>query len=434
MAKSLQKLRVSENKRYLVHEDGTPFFWLGDTAWELFHKLNREEAVMYVKNRAERKFSVVQAVALAEFEGVTTDNAYGRRPFKTNTLGDVDPTLPDTDGEYDYWRHVDFIVLAAAELGIYIALLPTWGDKFHKGRGKGPEIFNEGNAKAYGRWLGNRYKNHVNIIWVLGGDRSLVKKTHFDIVNAMATGIKEGDEGRHLMTFHPLGSYSSSYHLHEEAWLDFNMIQSGHGSGQIENYRKVNEDYEKYPVKPTIDAEPCYEDHPRGFKSENGFFDEADVRIAAYYALFSGAFGHTYGHHSVWSMTTDPKDYFIMNWKDAILRPGASQMQHARALIESKSFFDRVPDQSLIADNYKGSNYMVAARNDRCAMIYSPNGLKFKLVMGKFKRVQVESSWFDPRTGKMISIGELDNNEERSFIPPSSGRGNDWILVLDGND
>jgi hypothetical protein len=437
MHSSISYLKVSENKRFLMHEDGSPFFWLGDTAWELFHKLNREDAELYLTNRAERKFTVIQAVALAELEGVTTDNAHGRRPLKANTSGQYDPSLPDVSedaDDYDYWKHVDYIVDKAASLGLYIAFLPTWGDKYNKHWGKGPEIFNPENAKAYGKWLGERYKDKANLIWVLGGDRPLGMRKHFEIVHAMAEGLKVGDEGRHLITFHPVGGQSSSYHVHEEDWLDFNMIQSGHGYYERNNYNHVAADYGRLPTKPVLDAEPCYEDHPRGFKATNGYFDETDVRVAAYYAVFAGAFGHTYGHHSIWSMTTEPADYFIMHWKDAIMRPGASQMQYLKSLIESRPFFDRVPDQSLLAENYEEANHMQATRGKDYAFIYTPNGLKMDVNLGKISGATVDASWFNPRTGETASIGQFENSGVRTFTPPISGRGNDWVLVLDDDD
>ncbi|MGL6268217.1 MAG: DUF4038 domain-containing protein, partial [Chitinophagaceae bacterium] len=153
------RLRVSENQRYLVHENGKPFYWLGETAWELFHRLNREEAEIFLKNRAEKGFTVIQAVALAELQGISEPNAYGALPIK-----DLDPTKPNDA----YFNHVDWIVDKAAELGLYIALLPTWGDKLFKDKwGDGPEIFTVENAKVYGRWIGNRYKDRKNIIWVM---------------------------------------------------------------------------------------------------------------------------------------------------------------------------------------------------------------------------------------------------------------------------
>lgn len=117
------RLKVSDNKRFLVHENGKPFYWLGDTAWELFHRLNREEAEKYLKNRAEKGFTVIQAVALAELQGLKDPNPYWELP-----LENFDPTKPRDA----YFQHVDWIIDKAAELGLYIALLPTGAIKYSK--------------------------------------------------------------------------------------------------------------------------------------------------------------------------------------------------------------------------------------------------------------------------------------------------------------
>ncbi|RAP75077.1 glycoside hydrolase family 140 protein [Paenibacillus montanisoli] len=430
MPSTLQQLKVSDNKRFLVHADGTPFFWLGDTAWEIFHRLSREDADEYLRGRAEQKFNVIQAVALAEFEGLTVDNYYGRRPLKQDAQGQYDPTLPDLDGDDNYWSHVDYIIDRAAHYGIYVALLPTWGDKYNQMWGKGPEIFNADNARVFGQWLGERYKDRPNIIWVLGGDRPLQTLRHFEVIYSLAAGLREGDGGRSLITYHPNGDSSSSRHVHDAPWLDFNMIQSGHHEQIRVNYKHVSADYERLPVKPTFDAEPCYEDHPINFRAANGYFDQADVRTAAYYAVFSGSFGHTYGHHCIWSMTTKLESYFIMHWRQALVRPGARQMQHVRSLIESVPFLERVPDQSLIDENYEGANYMAATRGENYGFIYTPNGLPFRARLGILQGRRVAASWYDPRTGEYAAIGEYDNSGEAAFTPPSSGRGNDWVLAL----
>src|SRR5687767_3334408 len=144
------RLKVSDNKRFLVKDDGTPFFYLGDPAWELFHRLNREEAERYLKNRADKQFTVIQAVVLAELDGLNDPNPYGHTP-----LADNDPTKPNED----YFKHVDFVVNKAEELGLFVGMLPTWGDKWNKKWGAGPEIFTPENARAYGKFLGNRYKD-----------------------------------------------------------------------------------------------------------------------------------------------------------------------------------------------------------------------------------------------------------------------------------
>ncbi|MEM9660422.1 MAG: DUF4038 domain-containing protein, partial [Planctomycetota bacterium] len=125
-AADVRQLGVSENGRDLVDGDGKPFFYLGDTAWELFHRLNREEADVYLENRAAKGFTVIQAVALAELDGLTAPNAYGRLP-----LIDGDPNRPAVDRENDdYWDHVDYVVAKAESLGLFVGMLPTWGDKW----------------------------------------------------------------------------------------------------------------------------------------------------------------------------------------------------------------------------------------------------------------------------------------------------------------
>ncbi|MCR2804860.1 glycoside hydrolase family 140 protein [Paenibacillus soyae] len=439
MGDNMRKLKVSETGRYLAHEDGSPFFWLGDTAWELFHKLNREDAKHYLSCRAEQGFNVVQAVALAELVGLTTGNAYGRMPLFRDAAGTYDPSQPDVSGEYSYWDHVDYILETAKAMGLYVAMLPTWGDKFNARHGKGPEIFTPSNAYAYGKWLGARYRDAPHLIWVLGGDRGLQTRKHFEVIVGMARGLKEGDGGCHLMTFHPKGSSSSSYHAHGEEWLDFNMIQSGHGELEPANYKMVAADYGLVPAKPVLDGEPCYEDIPRAFNPRNGYFDEADVRRAAYYAVFSGACGHTYGHHSVWAMSDgmydsvelkEPGPFFIMHWKDALRRPGAGQMRHLKELWTRFRMEDGEPDQELLAANFEGSNYRAALRGRSASMIYCPNGLYVDVRMDRVGGGQVRAAWFNPRDGRFSDEGSFPGEGERRFACPSSGRGNDWVLVL----
>jgi hypothetical protein len=163
VARELPRLKVSDNKRFLVTDTGRPFFWLADTAWELFHRLNREDADRYLRNRAALRFTVIQAVALAEFDGLSVPNAYGETPLRHN-----DPAQPNEA----YFAHVDWIVARANALGLYIGFLPTWGDKWNKKWGTRPEIFTSANAEQYGEWLGRRYRD-AGIVWIVGGDRPI---------------------------------------------------------------------------------------------------------------------------------------------------------------------------------------------------------------------------------------------------------------------
>lgn len=430
----LPLLKISDNHRYLVTAEGAPFFWLGDTAWELFHRPNREEAEEYLKNRASKGFTLVQAVALAEFDGLTEPNAYGDLPLRNN-----DPLQPNET----YFKHVDWVVQKANALGLYVGFLPTWGDKWNKKWGVGPEIFTPQNAEQYGEWIGKRYRD-AGIVWILGGDRPVESDGHKEIIRAMARGLKKGDGGRHLMTFHPTGGQGSSVPFHAEEWLDMNMRQNGHQPEFTGRYDKTREDYDRVPIKPVLDGEPIYEGHPVSFNAKAlGHSVAADVRRPFYWDVFGGAFGHTYGHHSVWSFYDSrrkPVNAPILTWREAIDEPGAFQVGIGKRLMMSRPFLTRIPDDSLLVPSEyptlipgAGTRRFCATRDQEgsYAMIYVPVGRSFSVRLDKVQGPKVKAWWFDPRTGKADSIGVFANQGERRFIPPTPGELLDWVLVID---
>ncbi|MBX9583768.1 MAG: glycoside hydrolase family 140 protein [Gemmataceae bacterium] len=428
------RLKVSDNKRYLVTADGKPFFYLGDTAWELFHRLNREQAEQYLKDRAAKGFTVIQAVVLAELDGLKDPNPYGQTPL----VGD-DPAKPNEK----YFEHVDWVVKKAGDLGLTVGMLPTWGDKWHKKWGGGPEIFTPENAAAYGEWLGKRYKD-APVIWILGGDRPVESEGHKEIIRAMAKGLRQGDGGNHLITFHPPGGNGSSAWFHADDWLDFNMRQNGHQAEYTGRYDATPADYAKTPTKPVLDGEPIYEGHPVSFKAkELGHSVAADVRRPLYWDLFSGACGHTYGHHSVWQMydtNRKPINAPLMTWAEALNEPGAGHMQHGRRLVESRPYLSRIPDDSIIVPDTvttlvpgAGTRRFAATRDEAgtFAMVYAPVGRPFAVKMDKITGPKVKAWWFNPRDGKATAIGEFPNAGTRRFTPPDPGELLDWVLVLD---
>lgn len=418
---------VSENKRFILR-DGKPFFWMGDTAWELFHRLNDDQAAYYLKRRFEQGFTVIQAVALAELDGLHSPNAYGDLPLLNDN--------PSTPNEA-YFKHIDNVIDKAAEYNMVIALLPTWGDKIWKaGWGTGPEIFNKTNAKIFGKWIAERYKNRKNIIWVVGGDRNPRNESDIAIYRSLAAGITEGSAIKPLITFHPQpNELGSAEWFHKDEWLSFNMFQNGH-CRYMPVYDKIQAVYNMQPTKPVMDGEVLYEDHPVCFNAnDNGVSNTYDVRVYAYLELFAGAFGHTYGCHSVWQMYS-PYRNSVNNphfyWQAALELPGASQMQYIRRLMEAYPMLNRVPDQSLIVENnHYQPGRIQATRGSDYIMVYSSAGLPFTVNLGKISGKKLNACWYDPRKGETQKLGAVNNEGQQKFTPPTSGYGADWVLILD---
>ena len=426
MLYSSAQFSVSSNKRFLL-KDGKPFFWLGDTGWELFHRLNSTEAEKYLHRRSEQGFTVIQAVALAEMDGLHTPNANGDTPLIND-----DPSKPNEK----YFLFVDTVIDMAASYNINIALLPTWGDKIFKDRwGIGPEIFNEQNAAVYAQWLARRYKNKKNIIWILGGDRIPRNETDKNIWRAMGRAIKKETDNKAIISFHPQpNTLGSAEYFPKEVWIDFHMFQTGH-CRDANVYDKIQLVYNMQPAKPVMDAEPIYEDHPVCFNAKDlGTSNSLDVRRSAYLDLFSGAFGHTYGCHDIWQMYSAKREGINgphVYWQEAMDLPGANQMKYVRRLMEAFPLLERIPDQSLIEEkNNAAAERIQATRGDDYLMVYSTAGKPFTVNLQKIKGASLKGFWYNPRTGEQTVIDAIANTGSKKFTPPASNYGQDWVLVL----
>jgi hypothetical protein len=432
-ASQSQPVSVSENGRYLVNRDGSPFFYLGDTAWELFHRLDREEADRYLSDRAEKGFSVIQGVVLSQIGGLDVPNAYGHLPLKNK-----DPEKPNED----YFNHVDYIVNKAASHGLVIGMLPTWGS-YWSSSNPDQMIFTVENARSFGQFLGKRYKEKP-VIWILGGDHNIHTESERKIIDSMAKGLQEGDDGKYLITFHPSGPGLSSDYFHDSGWLDFNMFQSSHAGHDHDNGLFAERDYALEPVKPTLDGEPRYENIQVGFYF-HGFnrldhFDDYDTRQAAYWSILAGSCGHTYGHNSVWQMYApehEPIIGAIIPWYDALDHPGAFQMGYVRKLFDARSFAKLQPNQEMIKNGplTGGAKIRAALADDASfAVVYSPRGESFSIDKSHIKAQYIKEIWFDPRYGVSYHLHTGVTQGIQTYTPPTSGRGQDWILIIENAD
>lgn len=428
------KLVVSEENRYLKHENGVPFFWLGETGWLMPERLNRDEVPYYLEKCKEAGYNVVQVQTL---NGVPTMNYYGQYSM----IDGFNFKNIDRKGVYGYWDHMDYIIKTAERYGIYIGMVCIWGTPVSQG------LMNVDEAKSYGKFLAERYKDNPNIIWFIGGDIRGDVKT--DVWEALAKSIKAIDKN-HLMTFHPRGRTTSAAWFNDADWLDFNMFQSGHrrygqrnGDGDYpieenteeDNWRFVEASIIKSNLKPVIDGEPIYEDIPQGLHDENEIrWNENDVRRYAYWSVFAGSFGHTYGHNSIMQFVKPGYNTAYgakKPWYDALEDPGFNQMKYLKNLILTFPFFERIPDQSVIVGK-NGQRYdrVIATRGNDYMLVYNYTGIPMQIDLSKISGVKKNAWWYSAKTGELDYIGEFDNKTTDFQYDGGYNSGNDQVLII----
>jgi hypothetical protein len=454
---ALPEVRVHADGHYLQTVDGRPFFWLGDTAWELIHATTGDECSYYLATRARQGFTVIQTNVLGEMEGLDKPTPEGLRPFQDN-----DPGKPNEA----YFDRVVQIVDEAATRGLYVALLPAWGDKLTAPWGAGPKIFTLDKlpvVRAYARYLGGKLRGRTNVVWMLGGDRPAVldatkpdawpqnqaRATGFPvdtdwrpIWREMAAGLAEGTGTTPVCLYHPCGGeLTTSAMMPHESWLSIHGMQSGHGGGHDNPvWDLIARDYALTPAKPTLDLEPNYEDHPYNpwprWDPSTGWFRDHDVRKQCYRSVLAGACGVTYGHHAVWGFVGERNNvinFADRDWIDALHRPGGRQMIFLRQLIESRPFFTRIPDPALVDNPSPGGAQHIVASRDRdgsYAFVYFPtNDQSATVDLGKMRGAKLKAWWYDPRTGFAHPLGVFAGGMKREFKSPAYGP--DWVLVLD---
>lgn len=410
------KLMVSSNNRYLQFENGRPFFWLGDTGWLVPQHLDRSEVEYYFNKCRRAGYNMVQIQVM---DAVPSYNIYGQQSLPYGW----DFSKADPEGVYSYWDHLDYIVRKAEQNGIYIGMVAIWGSQVQAGN------INAEQAKAYGKFLAERYKNNPNIIWIIGGD--IQGNIHPEVWDALATSIKSIDN-KHLMTFHPRGRYTSAKWWSKASWMDFHTFQSGHrkygqrmgnkdypipDSTEEDNWMYVDSTWAYKPIKPVLDDEPSYEDIPKGLHDANeARWQDYDVRRYAYWSVFAGSCGHTYGHNAIMQMlkpgypTGYGSDGTVKSWYQALEDPGYNQMQYLTDLMLSFPYFERVPDQSIIVGK-NGVKYdrLIATRGKDFMLIYNYNSNVMKIDLRKISGKKKLLWWFNPSDGAISFIGTADN-------------------------
>ena len=404
--RAIGPIRVSEDGRYFVDQNREPFFWLGDTQWELFLRFNDQEAERICENRKNKGFSVLQIMILG-VDGGTKPNVFGELPFLNDN-----PLTPNER----YFAHVDSVV----EMADRNALVCVIG-VYHKSDDCG-KLITLANARPWARWVGRRYERYPNIIWSMYPE---AKDSYTAIAQELAAGLQEGDGGRHIITVHPDPAPASSSELwHNEGWLAFNTLQVWllysdpgfhNGTGLFSMTRT---DYEEPPPKPTVMGEGGYEGLQSGRTNT-----PLEIRKQAWWSYLAGGH-HTYGHNDNWSNPSA--------WKSWIDSPGACHMTAYRRIVTSiPRWWAWIPDQSILADSPgTGPTLNAAARSDAgdwiLAYIASPTVVTIE--MDKIAAGTADAFWINPKTGDRALIGSRPARGRQSFTTPAGW--DDAVLLL----
>ncbi|KXI26772.1 apiosidase-like domain-containing protein [Paraglaciecola hydrolytica] len=455
------KLEVAKNGHYIQHQDGTPFLWIGDTGWAMFQQLSREEVDQYLDHRQKLGFNVIQAVAHWSPHGGgiprspnNAPNFYGHSPFSGS---EHDPNTGEPlvvkggspESPNDYWDNADYVVNAVKKRNMYLAMLPTWGSELITGSNE----FTEQEAKSFGEFLGKRYKNEPNIIWVLGGDtkaqfsaydknQNFSAYDHRAIYRAMAEGLARGVTGKKVawnkanpawdelfMTYHPNGDapYGSSQWFHNDAWLDVNGVEVWKEVNHV--YRTMLDDYQRSdPIKPSLFLEGSYEYGT--YRHECGWVTPVRVRRQIYQTYFAGGAGHTYGAGPIWAMRGDDGDYNCgYTWQQALDFPAAKQFSVvAKNFLQEHSWFEWVPNGNVISatgENESLKTAVTTASGDM-ALVYFANNSHTQV--NNILDTPAKAYWFSPSNGSIETLTDFTQGESRVMAPPAKWE--DAILVL----
>ena len=394
-------VKVSENRRYFVDRNGEPVFWLGTTQWQIFREYTLDEARTILEKTRSKGFVFVQAMLMGVGDG-TQPNVNGDKAWIND-----DPLTPNKA----YFKHVDSVIRIARENNLVFSVT-LYHQRYRK-------CITLKNARAWAKWLSQRYRDVPNIVWSMTPE---AKQEFVPILRELAAGLREADEGYHLITFKPdPAPYSSSF-IHNESWLDFNSMQTWNGVKLI--YPMVTNDYNLKPVKPVLMAEGAYEQG-----SEYGFDITALwIRRQAYYSYLAGGH-HTYGHNDSWRV--------LSTWGKALDAPGAVQMGILKKIfLGRKEWWYLVPDQSIFASGGQTSgdvlNLAARHKDGKWIMVYLGGKSSISINMNKITAGnKVRAFWIDPKSGDLVTIGSFSNRAVRSFSTPDEWE--DALLILEAS-
>jgi hypothetical protein len=435
-------LAVGPGKRYLVDAVGKPFLIHGDTAWSLIADLTREDVDRYLTDRRARGFNTILVNLIeSRFARNAPANAYGELPFRGEpfeTVAAPSDLLPFTSSRLSaanvvdytkpaetYFDHADWVLRRAADQGFLVLLTPSYvgwkgGSQgwYRTMAANGPE-----RLRQYGEYLGRRYRDFPNILWVHAGDYNPPDK---DLVRAIAEGIAAVDP-RALHTAHCAPGTAAIEYWRGEPWLDVNNVYT---YGPV--HSAALEQHARREGMPFFLIESAYE-------YEHGATEQR-VRAQAYQAVLSGAAGQVFGNNPIWHFDGPGIHDAPVTWQEALGSRGAQSMTHLHDLLRSVPWWQLEPDlcQTLPTEGRGAEDERaVAARtpDGALAIVYMPARRAVMIDLAQLAGPEIAARWYDPADGRFSPVGgsPFPATGSRRFNPePANSSGfADWVLVLE---
>jgi hypothetical protein len=404
-------IRVSEDRRLLHDASGRPFLLTGDSAWSLMGELSQEEADVYLADRQSRGFNAI-LVSLIEyrFSRNAPSNFYKEPPFEPG--GNF---VRPNDA---YFANVDWVLRRARERGLLVLLVPCYLgiDGGSEGWYQSMRVAGPGALYGYGRYLGARYREFDNIIWVQGGDHDPAEK---ELVDAVARGIAEVDPSA-LQTFHGSPNTVGSTHWGEVPWLGVDTLYTYEDAAGAALKR-----HREGPSIPFILIESAYE----GERGTN----EQSLRAIAYGAILSGASGQVFGNNPVWHFSGPGLYEQSHSWRDALGSRGAASMTNLKNLFDNVDWWRLRPaEQSLVQAAAPGSAVAARSADGDLAVIYI-SALR-ETIVDSAQLVADKARWYDPSSGRWhdtTGVSDQITGHLYTVPRPTNDAGfSDWVLVL----
>ncbi len=415
-------VRSSDDQSYFVWADGTPFFWLADTAWNGVLRSKREDWQRYLQARQSQGYSVIQFVS-TQWRGAR-DVLGDERAYSGTERIRVHP---------DFFRRRDAKVAAINAHGMVAAPIILWANQ----QDDPGQALSEPDALRLARYIIARWGAY-QVIWFLAGDGNYKGDRAERWYRIGRTVFGEGRD--RLVTMHPCGQSWIGEEFRGEPWFDFIGYQSGHGSSD-EHLRWLvmgppATRWDRKPQLPVVNLEPNYEMHPSYHEAFH--FTDYEVRRAAYWSLLvSPTAGVTYGSNPIWVWAEGPEVPeghvslgTVEPWSAGLITPGVRSMTVMRAFFETLPWWTLRPAPELLVeqpgeDDPKG--YIAAARTEDggAALVYMPQGGEVHLRVDALPPSPV-ICWFDPRSGDWTDTCALPDEEGLLTAPGDA----DWILCI----